>query len=362
MARMSKRIWFETGVGLLLVLWAAVLVYSRSSPAQAPEANPRSATQAEGELSTVFSMPATQADTGGTNGPLEPLIASIRGANSGVDAAFYDLSLPEVRDALLDAHRRGVEVRIVAEGGNADRPAFQALTLAGVPLVADSRPSLMHHKFLVVDENEIWTGSMNLTWNGAFRNDNNLIRIRSPLMAQNYSVEFEEMFVEQRFGPLSRADTPFPYVEFLGGAEVEVYFAPDDGAARAVLRELERARSSIQVLAFSFTADPIGEALVAAHARGVQVRVVVEAARAERLGSEVGRLREAGIDLRLDNNSGNMHHKVMVIDGRTVITGSYNFSRSAEERNDENLVIVRDRATAAAFSAEFERIYRAALP
>lgn len=362
MACVSKRIWIETGIGLLLILWAAALVYARSSPPGAPEASPQPTAQAGGELSVLFSLSESQRPTGGSNGPLEPLIASVRRADSSVDAAFYDLDLPEIRDALLKAHRRGVQVRVVAEGGNADQPAFQSLILDGVPLVADARPSLMHHKFLVVDGAEVWTGSMNLTWNGAFRNDNNLVRIRSPLMAQNFSVEFDEMFIEQRFGPLSRSDTPYPFVEFTQGAQVSVYFAPDDGAARAVLRTLEAARSSIEVLAFSLTADPIAEELLAAHARGVQVRVVVEAARAERLGSEVGRLRAAGVDVRLDNNRGNMHHKVMVIDGQTVITGSYNFSRSAEERNDENLVIVRDRSTAEAFSAEFERIYRAALP
>lgn len=363
MRRTSSRIWLETAAGLLLIGAAAVFFYGRTPARRVdPSPSPPVAERNQGEVAVMFSAPGlAQAAGTGTN-PESPLVERLNDAKFSIDAALYDLDLPSVREALLEAHKRGVRVRLVAEGANAERAAFQSLSLAGVPLVADPRPGLMHHKFLIVDDEEVWTGSTNLTWSGFFRNDNNLVRIRSEDMAINYRREFEEMFLEGRYGPLSRSDTPYPAVTLEDGSRVHVYFSPDDGAARAILRELEGARLSIDVLAFTLTADPIADALLKAHRRGVVVRGAVEASRSDALGSDVGRLRAAGLKLRLDSNPGNMHHKVLLIDGQIVITGSYNFSRSAEERNDENLVVLFTEEWAHVFGGEFERIYTLALP
>jgi phosphatidylserine/phosphatidylglycerophosphate/cardiolipin synthase-like enzyme len=80
------------------------------------------------------------------------------------------------------------------------------------------------------------------------------------------------------------------------------------------------------------------------------------------IGTEFDRLREAGLDVRLDGNPYHMHHKVIIIDGQIVITGSYNFSRSAEESNDENVLVIHSQAVAAQFLAEFQRVFGLAQP
>jgi phosphatidylserine/phosphatidylglycerophosphate/cardiolipin synthase-like enzyme len=98
------------------------------------------------------------------------------------------------------------------------------------------------------------------------------------------------------------------------------------------------------------------------HQQSVSVRGVVEAAQAQATGSETPHLRQAGVDIRLDGNPENMHHKAIVIDRATVILGSYNFTRSAEEKNDENILIIHDPALASQFLIEFERIYQSATP
>ena len=109
-------------------------------------------------------------------------------------------------------------------------------------------------------------------------------------------------------------------------------------------------------MVYSFTLDSVGDALVAAKDRGVEVKVVLEKDQLSKY-SEYWRLKEAGIQVRLDGNPALMHHKVAIIDGAVVITGSYNWSTSAETRNDENLIIVRSREVAWAYEAEFQKVW-----
>lgn len=114
-------------------------------------------------------------------------------------------------------------------------------------------------------------------------------------------------------------------------------------------------------MAFSFTDDAIAEALIARHQAGVPVQVVFEKRNANGTGSAYGLLRRAGLDVHKDGNCHTMHHKVIIIDRRVVIAGSYNFTKRAEEVNDENSLIIEDPTLAQAFAAEFARVYRQAL-
>jgi phosphatidylserine/phosphatidylglycerophosphate/cardiolipin synthase-like enzyme len=169
------------------------------------------------------------------------------------------------------------------------------------------------------------------------------------------------MFIDDRFGALSLADTPQARLE-ISGTPLEVYFSPDDSAEGRLVELVRGAQESVDFLAFSFTLDSLRRALLEDAARGVQVRGVIEADQATNAGSELGALREAGLDVRLDGNDRNMHHKVIVVDGSLVITGSYNFSTSAEENNDENLVVLHSPELASLFLIEFERVLGLAAP
>jgi len=138
---------------------------------------------------------------------------------------------------------------------------------------------------------------------------------------------------------------------------VETYFSPDDGTANEIIDLIESADKSIYFLAFSFTSDPIAAALIEKAAQGVVVSGIFEESQYHsNRGGEYDNLRSAGLDVRLDGNSKNMHHKVFIIDEQIVITGSYNFSRSAEERNDENTLIIYNAEVAELFLTEFDRI------
>jgi phosphatidylserine/phosphatidylglycerophosphate/cardiolipin synthase-like enzyme len=202
---------------------------------------------------------------------------------------------------------------------------------------------------------------MNYTVTDGYLNDNNLLCLRSPELAASFTREFEEMFIDDRFGALSLADTPQARLE-IAGTPLEVYFSPDDSAEGRLVELVRGAQESVDFLAFSFTLDSLRRALLEDAARGVQVRGVIEADQATNAGSELGALREAGLDVRLDGNDRNMHHKVIVVDGSLVITGSYNFSTSAEENNDENLVVLHSPELASLFLIEFERVLGLAAP
>src|SRR5438046_4076647 len=115
----------------------------------------------------------------------------------------------------------------------------------------------------------------------------------------------------------------------VGGAQVEVYFSPEDGVAKHVLQRLEAAKRSIHFMTFSYTADAIADAMVAKVKAGLQVRGVFESQNAGGSGADFGRLKQGGVDVLEDGNCYNLHHKVIVIDEHTVITGSYNFTSSA---------------------------------
>jgi phosphatidylserine/phosphatidylglycerophosphate/cardiolipin synthase-like enzyme len=303
--------------------------------------------------------PASGQFSGGVEGAL---VEAIDGARLSVHAAMYSLTLKDVRDALLRAHRRGIDVKVVMESDNIDADAPQRLREAGIPVLGDRREGLMHDKFMVIDGTEVWTGSMNYTTSGAYLDNNVLVRVRSRGMADDYETEFGEMFVDDHFGPQAGRPTPKPRIT-VNGIPMEVYFSPDDHIEAALIQLLGRAESKIDFLAYSFTSDGLGSAMVRAKERGVRVSGIMDADQsASNQGTELAAFRDAGIDVRLDGNPGQMHEKVLIVDGQTVALGSYNFSASAEKSNDENLLIIHDAALARLYLDEFSRIYALARP
>jgi phosphatidylserine/phosphatidylglycerophosphate/cardiolipin synthase-like enzyme len=351
---------------LLFILLTIACVNSAPTEVTAP---PQTATLAvPTTVSTdwyavYFTDPTGPASEYYAGGPDEALAQAIDQARLSVDVAVYDLDLSSVSNALINAHRRGVTVRVVTESDNMDSSdsKITALQDAGIPVLGDRRQGLMHNKFTVIDHSEVWGGSMNYTTNDAYRNDNNLIRIRSAKLAEDYTTEFNEMFEEDLFGPADRPATPYPTLT-INGVLIEVYFSPDDGVAQHIVDQVNRAQSSIYFLAYSFTADNIGEAMRAQAKAGVTLAGVFEKTQvaSSKTSNEYDPMRAAGLDVWLDANPRNMHNKVILIDGQVVITGSYNFSASAEKTNDENLMIIHDSDITALYLDDFQRIYERA--
>jgi phosphatidylserine/phosphatidylglycerophosphate/cardiolipin synthase-like enzyme len=246
------------------------------------------------------------------------------------------------------------------ESDNMDEVEAQELVDAGIEVIGDRRESLMHHKFVVIDGSQVWTGSMNFTINGAYFNDNHLVCVRSSRLAQNYTSEFEEMFVRDFYGDNVLENTPNPSLT-IDGSQVETYFSPDDGTSDRIVELVRSAEQEIHFLAYSFTSDEIAAAMLERAAAGIEVNGVFEEGQYySNSGTEYDRLVASELDVRLDGNPRNMHHKVILIDNQIVILGSYNFSRNAEESNDENTLIIHNADLAAQFLAEFERVFEKA--
>jgi len=316
---------------------------------------------ARGEwIEIYFTDPENPLAAQETGGPDSPLAESIDSARLTVDVAVYSMSLRSVRDALIRAHERGVQVRVVMESKNLDRSAPQNLMKAGIPVSGDEGNGLMHNKFIVIDRSEVWLGSMNFTYAGVYEDNNQLIHIHSTKMAENYTSEFEEMFIEGLFGEIVLAETPHPEI-WIDDTRMQIYFSPDDGVAENVLEILEAAEESIYFMAFSFTRDDFGKVIRRQDLLGVTVAGVMDEDQIKsNIGTEYDFFKQADLHVFADGSDGQMHHKTMIVDEKIVITGSYNFSRSAEIRNDENVVVLYSAPIAEFFLVEFQRVYERA--
>ena len=317
-------------------------------------------TPAGGWYSLYFTTPdATARLENPTGGIPDAVIASFDAAQASIDVAMYQFTWEPLADALVRALARGVRVRLVTDTDSLGDEAIQRLRDAGVPVVDDGRAALMHDKFVVVDGSVVWTGSLNFTRNDAYRNNNVFIQIRSARLAQNYTAEFEEMFAQRAFGPQSPADTPNPVVR-LDGTEIENYFSPEDGVARRILSLLNGAQRSIYFMAFAFTRQDFAEALLGRASHGVTVKGVFEASQLTESGDLAWSLLTGGglaANVRQDGNPYNLHTKVFIVDEDAVVLGSYNFSRNAEEANDENVLIIHNADIARAMLAEWQRAW-----
>lgn len=135
---------------------------------------------------------------------------------------------------------------------------------------------------------------------------------------------------------------------------ISVYFSPDGGGTQAIIAAIGNAGTSVHVQAAQFTSGPIADALIAARAKGVAVRVLLDRDKNKDDDSQAPRLARAGVPTFTDNRHETAHNKVMIVDGRLVITGSFNFTPDAESRNAENLVFIDGKPKlAAAYEANF---------
>lgn len=143
------------------------------------------------------------------------------------------------------------------------------------------------------------------------------------------------------------------------GERIRVHFSPGGGCTDAIVWEIGRARRSVDVQAYSFTSAPIAKAVADAHARGVAVRVVLDKSQRSERYSSATFLKNHGVPVFIDDEHAIAHNKVILIDAATVITGSFNFSKAAEQRNAENLLIIEGRPDlASAYGANFEEHLR----
>ena len=359
------------------------------------------------------------------------VLKGIADAREEVLVAVQELTLPRIAEALVARHRQGVRVRVVLEN-NYSTPwseqhpadltarerhrqaqlqalggpdALVVLRRGGIPVIDDTAngsagSGLMHHKFVVIDNREVITGSTNFTSSCVHGdpddprtrgNVNHLLRLRSPELAGLFREEFERMWgdgpggaPDSRFG-LGKSNGPMRWVQ-VGDVPVGVLFAPhrsrDEHHGLNLLDSLlDGTRNQADLALFVFSSQQLGNRVSALHDRGVGIRLLVDPGFSNRYFSEVLDLlglelpdhrclvqtenqpRASGIDgvgtPRLAAGD-KLHHKFAVLDDRRVITGSFNWSPSAAHKNDETVLVIDSPLLAAHFRAEVDRLWKGA--
>lgn len=137
-------------------------------------------------------------------------------------------------------------------------------------------------------------------------------------------------------------------------SDIQVFFSPSGGCTAAVVSNLSQAKSNVLVQAYSFTSAPIAKALVDAKKRGVNVRVILDKSQRTEKYSSADFLRNEGVPTFIDAKHAIAHNKIMVVDGSTVLTGSFNFTKAAESNNAENLLVIHDPDLAAKYTVNWQ--------
>jgi len=299
---------------------------------------------------------------------LAETMAKINTAQQTIDVAMYNNNRTDIVNALKQAHNRGVQVRYIASEDTGN----QALSPApAFPVLYGNSTALMHDKFMIIDADlaqQAWVmgGSMNWTSANMINDFNNTLFIQDQSLARAYQLEFNEMWgsdkavpnpANSRFGNAKKDNTPHHFI--IGGVPVECWFSPSDQVTRQIVNVIQTTDYQTSFAIFSFTKDEIGNAFVQAHDKGARVRGIME--NIHDPGAEIGWLIANGLPVFPHPGGALMHHKYLVADAGysasdpVVVTGSHNWTISAENSNDENTLVLHDPDIATLYQAEFER-------
>ncbi len=312
---------------ILLILLSTVALYSTAS------------------ISPYFSKTSGKYYKGGVD---NKIINDIANASSSIDMAMYYLTNRHITKALIKAHYDGVKVRVVTDDKKIKTSRYRELIRANIEVMSDNDPkALMHNKILIVDQHIVWIGSGNYTVYSFYRNYDNYLRIDDKGIAKYYKEKFVKLY---------NNDTK-PTEPYLS-KNIEIYFAPDSDIEKRLLARIHHAKHSIYFLAYAFTNQKIAEALADAHHRGIEVKGVFDKAQDRyQKYSRYKWLKSKGLSVKYDKNRFKLHDKVIIIDEKVVVTGSYNYTHKANRTNAENIMVIKSKAVAKSYLNEFEKIY-----
>lgn len=317
------------------------------------------------------------------------LLQRINNAQYSIDMALYSFDdLTQIKDALINAKIRGVKIRFVYDS-RTNQALVNDLLGAGIPIMKRNYQTsdIMHNKFFVFDYRDttssnddwVWTGSTNVTQLQFFTDRNNVIEIQDRTLAAIYTREFEEMWgsatdapipVRAKFGP-AKSDN-VPHLLNINNQQVEVYFSPSDNTSGR-LEDLiaNETDYNIYFCQYAFTRYTISNKMKSEWTQGRDVKGVFDNSSSGDPNSMYHEMHGEGpyawtppADVWLDNQTGLLHHKYMMIDAPypnsnpVVETGSYNYSNAATFNNDENLLIVYSPRIANLYLQEFYKRYR----
>ncbi len=309
----------------------------------------------------------------------DTVISFISQAQQTLDITMYEQESEAIVNAINAAYERDVQIRYITDDIGTN-PALQYLN-ENIPVLYGNTEAIMHNKFIIADvasemNCQVMTGSLNHTENNLGWDYNNVIVLQDQSLARAFTMEFEEMWGSDgpmydesnaRFGAEKTNNTPHKFL--IGEIPVELYFSPSDATTSEIARIIDNAAGSLEFGVMVFTENTLGNAVLAAHQRGVETRGIIDYV--EFSGSEYDYLKNNGVDVRdYVNPDGTswpdgpvFHHKYMIADFHenaehpVLVTGSHNWSASAESINDENTLVIHDLNLANQFHQEFSKRY-----
>ncbi|QQS38039.1 MAG: T9SS type A sorting domain-containing protein [Ignavibacteriales bacterium] len=348
-----------------------------------------SASPTTGEMNIYFNKNVNTSVSSGINANENAdftsiLINRINNAKRSVDVALYSLSGgvgASIATALVNAKNRGVKVRVIGEYDTRTTAPWTTITSAGIPYINDrfgnnDGSGLHHNKFFVIDyrggaADSVWvlTGSWNPTDPGTNEDAQNFLEIQDVALAGAFTLEFNEQWgsntdtpnsVNSRFGSRKLNNTPHNFI--VAGRKIQCYFSPSDQTTLQIGKTLSKSEKSINSSILTFTRRELADTVIAVKNRGNKARVILS--NNTDTGTQFAYLQSNGVDIRLKGfSSGLLHHKYAIVDAEPfgftpyVITGSHNWSSSAENSNDENTLIIQDAQTANFYLQEFAARY-----
>ncbi len=308
----------------------------------------------------------------------DTLINYISRAKYSVDLCIYNLNnsgISNISNALNDAHNNGLRVRVIFGGTNVNMGIGDLN--ASVPRLASPEAGeygIMHNKFVIIDANSenpndpiLWTGSMNMTSGNVNQDANNIIILQDQSITKVYQMEFEEMWGSDGENPdasnskfsIEKTDNT-PHKLLINDKIVECYFSPSDGTNSKIIETINSANNELFIETMLITRSDIVYAISNINESGVTVGTIVNS-EGECSDLAVSILNEnLGNSFVSDNIvGGTLHHKLMIVDPNnpnsdpTVLTGSHNWSNSANNKNDENTLIIHSEDIANLYYQEF---------
>ncbi|MBL4705380.1 MAG: T9SS type A sorting domain-containing protein [Flavobacteriales bacterium] len=302
----------------------------------------------------------------------DTIISYINKATLTLDIANYNTGSINIVNAINSQAASGVIIRYIAADNTGTNNGELSNLSGTIPMI--QRPNdgeVMHNKFILVDASDVnkatvLTGSTNHTNNSMHNDYNNLVIVEDQALVLAYELEFEEMWgsstnlpdpVNAKFGVAKTDNTPHNFN--IGGVPVELYFSPSDGTTAKIVTALGSAQTDICFALLTYTNNDLGDAVVDAHNAGVNCRGLIN--NTPYFGSEYNALLSAGVEV-YDHFTEPyfLHHKYAIVDATDlgsdplVITGSHNWSNSAEDDYDENTLIIHDATIANMYLEEFE--------
>ena len=318
-----------------------------------------------------------------TSNITDTIISYIDKAQQNLDITIYEAENQAIVDAINAANDRGVQVRVISDddGTNAILDGLNA----NIPYLEGNPDGIMHDKFFIIDRDDVdnaWvlTGSMNHTVANLGWDYNNVITIQDQSLARGYTLEFNEMWgsdgaqfdmSNSKFGNQKTDNTPHRFL--INEIPVESYFSPSDGTAQRIVKAIDDAENELAFAILVFTENSLGTAVKNAKDRGLDIKGIIDYV--EFNGSEFDYLLSNDVDI-IDYQNADMsqwpdgptlHHKYAILDyaqgsmNPLLITGSHNWSASANSVHDENTLLIYDHTLANIYYQEFSARFQGLL-